>query len=175
MRRSRAKLPCNKLNSTVPIRFTCSEGSLLAKTVQTGHFLSIGILLALPTDGMSTINQYRYAKKLCGKQILIVEEHTKMTNSMAEFLKNYDYTLAGSVKEAVEAIDRQRPDIILLDVSCLDVARTVREKETTESVLIIGMSAKPTERSECLAAGCSVFILRPFGMRKFLDRLGNVL
>ena len=124
---------------------------------------------------MSSTNRYRYVKTLCGKQILIVEDHPMMTSSMTEFLNNYDCTHARSGKEALEAIDRQRPDIILVDSSCLDVVRVVRQNEKTKSVLIIGMCAKPRERSECLAAGCDAFILRPFGMRKFLDRLGGLL
>jgi DNA-binding response OmpR family regulator len=103
-----------------------------------------------------------------------------MKRRVIEFTEHSHASYAASGKQALEAIARQRPDIILLDrmlpdMSCLDVVQAVRRNENTKSVLIVGMSAKPPERSECLAAGCDEFILKPFGIRKLLDRLCSVL
>lgn len=129
---------------------------------------------------MSTTKRDPY-EKLSGRHILIVEAHPMMTGSVTQLFTEYDYAShAASGKQALEAIDRQRPDIILLDlmlpdISCLDVVRAVRQNEKTKSVLIVGMSAKPPERSECLAAGCDEFVLKPFGTRKLLDRLSGLL
>ena len=120
-------------------------------------------------------------EKLCGKHILIVEHNPMLSRSVTQSLRDYgNASSAASGKDALKVIDRQPPDIILLDVtlpdmSCLDFIRAVRENEKTKSVLIVGMSAKPTDRSKCLAAGCHYFILKPFGVRKLLDRLFNFL
>jgi DNA-binding response OmpR family regulator len=119
--------------------------------------------------------------KLCGKHVLIVEDHAHVAELLARLLNEYDHaSCATSGKAALEEIDREPPDIILIDVtlsdmSGLDVVRAVRQNQKTRHIPILAMSGKPGERSSCLAAGCDDFILKPFGMRTLLNRLFNLL
>jgi DNA-binding response OmpR family regulator len=95
--------------------------------------------------------RYR-AEKLWGKHILIAEDSATTKSSVHQSLTQHCHvSRAASGKQALEPIDRQLPDILLLDLMlpdmrCLDLVRAVRQHEKTKSVLIVGMSAKPPER-----------------------------
>jgi CheY-like chemotaxis protein len=74
---------------------------------------------------------------------------------------------AASGKEALKQIKRKRPNIILLDLSLpdmngLEVARLLRQNETTQSVRILAMSGNTMDKRNWLQAGCDDFILKPF-------------
>jgi DNA-binding response OmpR family regulator len=129
---------------------------------------------------MSSRRRDQY-EKLYGKHILIVDDYSALAKILAQLLKEYDHaSYATSGKQALEEIDRKPPDIVLLDIilpdmSGLDLARALRRNPKTKSIPILAMSGKPQERFNCLAAGCDDFILKPFGMRKLLDRLSSLI
>lgn len=110
-----------------------------------------------------------------------MEDHAEMAALLARLLNECDHaSCVTSGNAALEEIDRQPPEIILIDItlpdmSGLDVIRAVRQNQKTKRIPVLAMSAKPGERSSCLAAGCDDFISKPFGMRKLLNRLSACL
>lgn len=129
---------------------------------------------------MSTGNVKRH-KKLKGKRILVVEDHDLMGKLLVNLLKHYDHAShARSAKEALQEVRREPPDIILLDIilpdmSGLEVARAVRQNEKTKSIPILAMSGSPSEKSKCLEVGCDGFILKPFDIQQLLNELAALL
>ena len=119
-------------------------------------------------------------KKLGDKRILVVEDHPFVGEILTRLLTGYDHpSHAGSGKEALKQIKHQSPNIILLDLSLpdmdgLEVARLLRQKETTKSVRILAMSGIPLDRRNLLHAGCDDFILKPFSIDTLLDRLSKL-
>ena len=119
-------------------------------------------------------------KKLADKQILVVEDHPFLAETLTELLTVFDNPAhADSGKEALKQIKQKRPDIILLDLSLpdingLELARRLRQNETTESIPILAMSGSPTDRRDCLQAGCDDFILKPFTTSTLLARLSKL-
>ena len=107
-------------------------------------------------------------KKLTDKQILVVEDHPFVGEILTELLTLFDHpSHVDSGKEALKQIKQKRPNIILLDLSLpdmngLEVARRLRQNETTKSIRILAMSGSPMDKRNWLQAGCDDFILKPF-------------
>ena len=53
----------------------------------------------------------------------------------------------------------------------LEVARRLRQNETTKSIRILAMSGSPMDKRNWLQAGCDDFILKPFSISTLLARL----
>jgi two-component system response regulator VicR len=119
-------------------------------------------------------------KKLTDKQILVVEDHPFVGEILTELLTLFDHpSHVDSGKEALKQIKQKRPNIILLDLSLpdmngLEVARRLRQNETTKSIRILAMSGSPMDKRNCLQAGCDDFILKPFSISTLLARLSKL-
>ena len=119
-------------------------------------------------------------KKLTDKQILVVEDHPFVGEILTELLTLFDHpSHVNSGKEALKQIKQKRPNIILLDLSLpdmngLEVAKWLRQNDTTKSIRILAMSGSPMDRQAWLEAGCNDFILKPFSTSTLLARLSKL-
>lgn len=109
---------------------------------------------------------------------LVVEDHED-TRFLLKYLlttRGFDVAEAGNGEEAVEAAERLRPCLILMDYSLprLDgvcAMRRMRELAALNSVPIIILSghAEPAWQMEARNAGCDDYLIKPFDMER-LDR-----
>ena len=119
--------------------------------------------------------------KLKDKHVLVVEDNELMGKILVDLLKQwYHATHVRSGREALREIKENPPDIILLDISLRDtsgveVAKIVRHDSKTEFTPILAMSGSPSEKRQCLEAGCNDFILKPFEISQLLDQLTALL
>ncbi len=88
------------------------------------------------------------------KQILIVEDENDCAELLSYHLQKDDYqtVIARNGKEAIEAVQRQTPDAILLDIMMpelngWEVCRILRESTNGKSLPIIMLSALSDEES----------------------------
>jgi two-component system KDP operon response regulator KdpE len=114
-------------------------------------------------------------------RILIVDDEPNIIGAVAPLLKarGYDVLSAMSGRAALETIDRDKPDLIVLDLGLPDidgveVCRRVRE---TLSVPIIVLSARAGERDKvsALDAGADDYVTKPFGAEELLARIRATL
>jgi two-component system KDP operon response regulator KdpE len=114
---------------------------------------------------------------MSGARVLVVDDEGRVRRLLQTALseRGYDVTTAGSGEEALAAIARRTPDIILLDLimpgmSGLDVCRAVR---TTSSTPIVVLSARGEEHDKVLALnlGADDYLTKPFGMEELLARI----
>jgi putative two-component system response regulator len=116
--------------------------------------------------------------------ILVVDDEPRVRGVLARLLEREGYSVlqAESGELALEAIDRQPPDMVLLDVtlpglSGFDVCRTVRLKNSCELLpiaLITGMSDS-VSRIRGLEAGADDFVSKPFEPEVLLARIRSLL
>src|SRR5215510_5134759 len=107
-------------------------------------------------------------KRLQGKRILVVEDYPLMGEILSETLNDYghaSHVLTG--KDALERIERNAPDIILLDLNLpdmngLEVVKFVRRNEKTSRIPVLAMSGNYINYKKCLEVGCNDFIHKPF-------------
>jgi len=114
---------------------------------------------------------------MSGARVLVVDDEQRVRRLLQTALteRGYDVTTAASGEEALTAIAKRQPDIILLDLimpgmSGLDVCRSVRQDLSTP---IVVLSARGEEHDKVLALdlGADDYLTKPFGMEELLARI----
>ena len=112
--------------------------------------------------------------------VLVVDDAEAIRIVLRMQLKVLGYRVleAGSGQEAMELCARERPDLILMDVSMpeldgLGATRLLRQTDETRYIPVVALSAfHEADFRECaLAAGCNDFVSKPVEMKS----LGEVI
>ncbi len=113
--------------------------------------------------------------------ILLVDDDTDILNAYERMLTRAGYKALKSKagKESIEIAAEFNPDIILLDVvlpdiSGLDVLKELKKREDTKEcfvVLISSVMKSSENQSAGLEAGADGYMLNPLGSREFIARL----
>ena len=118
------------------------------------------------------------------KTILIADDEPNIVISLEYMLQQsgYDVLVAHDGQEAIEAITRRVPDLLLLDImmprlSGYDVCQKIRESEAWRGIRIIMLSAKgrEVEVAKGLALGADAYVTKPFSTRELLAQIRALL
>ena len=118
------------------------------------------------------------------KRILIVEDEESLLKleSILFTSKGYSVTGVRDGKSALEAIARERPDLVVLDIMLPDldgfeICRSIKENPETRSLPVIMLTAKKSsldlERGRL--AGADSYITKPFKSVKVLEVIEGLL
>ncbi len=93
--------------------------------------------------------------------------------------EGFEVTDAANAAEGIDAVVRQKPDLVVLDLNLpdgygLDVLKKIREFSEVP-VLVLSVKDKETDKIELLEAGADDYITKPFGMGELLARIRAVL
>jgi len=118
-------------------------------------------------------------------RVLIVEDEADIRNTVAYNLEREGMTVvtAGTGDEAMQALDSgEPPDLVLLDlmlpdVSGLEICRRIRQQEATRDVPVIILTAKGEEIDRVVGfeVGADDYVVKPFSVRELLLRVRAVL
>jgi two-component system OmpR family response regulator len=118
-------------------------------------------------------------------RVLVVDDEEHITELVAMGLgyNGFDVERAGSGREALAALDRQRADLVVLDVMMPDldgfeVARRLRQAEGAATrVPIIFLTAKDTTQDKVagLKLGGDDYVTKPFSIEELIERVKAVL
>jgi|GEM_PF-1932301 len=117
---------------------------------------------------------------ICGKRILIVEDNEVNQQVVKEFLKlsGIAVEVANNGKEALEKIDQQSFDAVLMDIQMpvmggIEATREIRKNQRHADLPIIALSAGVTftERENCLAHGMNDFVSKPINPEELISTL----
>ena len=109
--------------------------------------------------------------------ILVVDDEPNILNTMTPLLRSrgYEVSSASNGRRAIEAIERSKPDLVVLDLGLPDldgveVCRLVRERS---NVPIVVLSARRTEADKvrALDIGADDYVTKPFGAEELLARI----
>jgi len=117
------------------------------------------------------------------KKILIVEDNADLLKVLQLLLKDsFEAIPAMKGTQAVDIAAAERPDLILLDIvlpdmSGLEIARLMRQHPATQSTPILAMTAKVSriDEEDCILSGCDDFIPKPFTYEQLLPRIEKLL
>jgi CheY-like chemotaxis protein len=96
--------------------------------------------------------------------------------------RGYAITEASGGREALEILDREPIDLVLLDIMMpdvdgLDVVRTIRKTRSTDELPIIMVSAKSFSEdvTQCLELGANDYVTKPVDFEVTLDLIKREL
>ena len=125
------------------------------------------------------------AKAAGRHRVLVVddEEHITELVSMGLTYNGFDVERVASGRSALEAVERKRPDLIVLDVMLADldgfeVARRLRQAEGAGTrVPVIFLTARDTTQDKVagLRLGSDDYVTKPFSIEELIERVKAVL
>jgi len=118
------------------------------------------------------------------KTVLIADDEENIVISLEYLLQRdgYDVHVARDGEEALEAIVRAAPDLVLLDVmlprvSGFDVCQKIRENPAWRAMRVIMLTAKgrDVEMNKGYALGADAYITKPFSTKDLLAQIRSQL
>jgi signal transduction histidine kinase/DNA-binding response OmpR family regulator len=126
---------------------------------------------------------HRLAGTAARGRIIVADDNADMRAYLRELLSpTYRVETVSTGEEALEAVGRGRPALVLADVmmprcSGLQLLDRLRADERTREIPIVLLSARAGEeaRVEGLRAGADDYLVKPFSGRELLARIGTLL
>src|SRR5215217_9291708 len=110
-------------------------------------------------------------------QILLVDDELSIQRAMAPLLRSrgYSVTVADSGRAALEAFERDRPDLVILDLGLPDihgseVCRQIRDRSDTP-ILILSARGAEKDKVAALDQGADDYLTKPFGPEELMARV----
>lgn len=116
-------------------------------------------------------------------RILVAEDNLENQEIIRRRLERagHSVTIAVNGLEAVEFAKRDRPDLILMDISMpimsgIEATQVIRRSPEVKLIPIIALTAHAMEgdAEKCLAVGCDAFSTKPVRFSSLLDLIDKV-
>ena len=110
------------------------------------------------------------------KRILIVDDEPLIIEVLSEHFKaSYDIETAMNGTDALAAVVRQRPDLMLLDINMprmngVEVLRDIKQIDETIAVIMVTANEQIALAAEALKSGAFGYVPKPFDFR-YLDHM----
>jgi DNA-binding response OmpR family regulator len=115
-------------------------------------------------------------------KVLIVEDDPHILLGLEEVLKSdgFDVAVCHRGDQAIEAVRKQRPALVVLDVmlpgmSGYDVCKELRAKKVTTPILMLTAKGQEIDKVVGLDLGADDYVTKPFGVRELLARIHALL
>lgn len=117
-------------------------------------------------------------------KILVADDEPNIVISLEYLLKREGYTVivAKDGQEALDAIARELPDLVLLDVMMpkktgFEVCQAVRSTEALQATKILMLTAKgrDTDVAKGVALGADAYMTKPFSTRELVQKVAQML
>ena len=111
---------------------------------------------------------------LARRRVLIVDDEPLVLEILSEHFEiDYDVEIALNGVDALNAIRRQRPDVVLLDVkmpgmSGIEVLKAIKQLDDSIAVIMVTANEQVALAAEALKSGAFGYVPKPFDFR-FLD------
>jgi signal transduction histidine kinase/CheY-like chemotaxis protein len=122
--------------------------------------------------------QEREKPLLHPNNILLAEDNETNIATISDYLRSRGYLVivARNGSEAIERIEEEKPDLILMDIQMpgvdgLEAIRRIRTNEDLANIPIIALTALtiPGDRERCLAAGADEYLSKPVSLEQLED------
>ena len=111
------------------------------------------------------------------KKILIAEDNDSNFVLMSYILKkHYQFERAKNGQEAVELVDKNQYDIVLMDIKMpvmngLEATKAIKEKHPDLPILALTANAFDSDRQLAMDAGCDDFLSKPVSSEECLETI----
>ena len=113
-------------------------------------------------------------------RILLVDDNPINCDMLSRRLirQGFEVEFAFDGEQAIEAVHRKRPDLILMDMSLpglsgWDATSQIKAEPTTNSLPIIALTAysQDADRERATAAGCDDYDTKPIDLPRLLQKI----
>ena len=117
-------------------------------------------------------------------KILIADDEPNIVVSLEYLMKRagYEVSVARDGQEAIDAIRRERPRLVLLDVmmpkkSGHDVCQELRADDALKDTLVLMLTAKgrDTDVDKGLGVGADAYMTKPFSTKELAAKVAEML
>ena len=118
------------------------------------------------------------------KRILCIEDNDSNMRLVSRIVEGekHEFLTAADGLTALSIIQRERPDLILLDINIpglngLELARRLKDDANLSSIPLIATTANVLlgDRERCLEAGCDEYLPKPLDVRELQSILRSYL
>jgi DNA-binding response OmpR family regulator len=118
------------------------------------------------------------------QKILVVDDEPNILISLEYLMRRegFDVRVAHDGLQAIEAIESDPPDLVLLDIMMpgktgLEVCQHVRAVERLRHMVIVMLTAKgrETDVAKGLALGANAYVTKPFSTRELVAQVRTLL
>jgi DNA-binding response OmpR family regulator len=120
-----------------------------------------------------------------GKLVVCIEDEPEMIDLVILILSRKGYQVVGAMggRDGLQAILREKPDLVLLDLMMPDmdgweVYQNIKADDSTKSIPVIVVTAKAQSIDKVLGlhiAKVDDYITKPFGPQELLESVERVL
>ncbi len=117
-------------------------------------------------------------------KIVLVEDNEDNRDMLSRRLvrRGYEVLLAVNGQEAVDVVTREKPDLVLMDISLpvmdgFEATRQLKASEATRAIPIIALTAHAMsgDREKAMAAGCDDYDIKPIELPRLLGKMEALL
>ncbi len=108
-------------------------------------------------------------------KFLVVDDEIGVSGQLKEFLeaRGYNAVAATSGAEALMLVEKEKPNIIVLDIvmegiTGIEVLREIKEKHPKIRVIMLTALEDDVTRNKCRKLGCSAYITKPYNFDDIL-------
>ncbi len=116
-----------------------------------------------------------------GARILVVDDEPQIRRSLQVNLENKGYAVftAATGEEALEAIARRMPDVVIVDLVLptmdgITLTRHIREQSPVPIIFLSAIGDEP-KKVTALESGADDYVTKPFGMEELAARIKSAL
>ncbi len=114
-------------------------------------------------------------------KILVVDEDRTVRDTLRQSLtfNGYDVVQAADGEEALTAIRKENPDLVIMDgvlpgVDGLEICRNLRGSGSDVLILLLSRKAEVADRVAGLDAGADDYLAKPFALEELLARVRSL-
>ncbi len=116
-------------------------------------------------------------------RIMIADDSDSIRMVLKDILMIGQHELVGEASNGVETVEqylKSKPDVVLLDLAMpkkdgLSALKEIIASNPNAKVIMITASDNQNTMKDCLSAGASSYILKPFNFQQVLGTISNVL
>jgi DNA-binding NarL/FixJ family response regulator len=110
-------------------------------------------------------------------QVILVDDHDMVRQGLRLLLEEQpDIRVIGDVANGMEAlalVEQTKPDVLVVDlmlsdVSGLEVARQVRQRHSTVGIVVLSMHSNTAHVAEAMRSGALAYVIKEAGIRELV-------
>jgi two-component system OmpR family response regulator len=117
-----------------------------------------------------------------GQRILVVDDEPSIVDAVATALRyeGYEVVEAATGRDALEAVIRHEPDLVVLDwmlpdIEGIEVGRRLRERGFKTAILFLTAKDATENKVDALRAGGDDYVTKPFSLAEIVARIQAIL